>query len=162
MTHCHPCVCREEGAASHCPAPLSHLCCRRRQLLLSVDHDSLLYCFMQTKGPPNWISLYTKISKCKYIYIKSFPYAFFRRLQKLSNTAVSAGHQSKSCSVYEKCEDIFFPEPIFFRACSAGIAIRIVSFLSHANVFCQTYSHFIHFGAKTSHFTFYLAAIHSG
>ena len=28
-------------------------------------------------------------------------------------TAVSAGHQSKSCSVYEKCEDIFFPE-IFF------------------------------------------------
>ena len=30
-------------------------------------------------------------------------------------TAVSAGHQSKSCSVYEKCEDIFFPEIIFLE-----------------------------------------------
>ena len=46
--------------------------------------------------------------------------------------------------------------------CSAATTIRIVSFLSHANVFCQTYLHFIHFRAKTSHFTFYLAAIHSG
>ena len=46
--------------------------------------------------------------------------------------------------------------------CSAATAIRIASFLSHANVFCQTYSHFIHLGAKTSHFTLYLAAIHSG
>jgi len=54
------------------------------------------------------------------------------------------------------------PKNAFLALYSAGIAIRIVSFLSHANVFCQTYSHFIHFGAKTSHFTFYLAAIHSG
>ena len=30
-------------------------------------------------------------------------------------TAVSAGHQSKSCSVYEKCEDILFPEIIFLE-----------------------------------------------
>ena len=29
-------------------------------------------------------------------------------------TAVSAGHQSKSCSVYKKCEDIFFLEPFYF------------------------------------------------
>ena len=42
---------------------------------------------------------------------------------------------------------------------SASLNICIASYLSHANVFeCQTYSHFIHFGA----FTFYLAAIHSG
>ena len=34
---------------------------------------------------------------------------------------------------------------------SAAIAIRIASYSSHANVFCQTYSHFIHFGAETSH-----------
>merc|ERR1712129_445236 len=31
------------------------------------------------------------------------------------STAVSAGHQSKSCSVYEKCEDIFFPKIIFIE-----------------------------------------------
>ena len=34
---------------------------------------------------------------------------------------------------------------------SATPDIRIASFLSHANVFCQTYSHSIHFGAETSH-----------
>ena len=34
---------------------------------------------------------------------------------------------------------------------SAPLDIRIASFLSHANVFCQTYSHSIHFGAETSH-----------
>ena len=33
---------------------------------------------------------------------------------KSRDTAVSAGHQSKSCSVYKKCEDIFFLEPFYF------------------------------------------------
>ena len=33
---------------------------------------------------------------------------------KLDRTAVSAGHQSKSCSLYNKCEDIFFLEPFYF------------------------------------------------
>ena len=34
---------------------------------------------------------------------------------------------------------------------SATTGIRIASYFSHANVFCQTYSHSIHFGAETSH-----------
>ena len=33
---------------------------------------------------------------------------------KCESRAVSAGHQSKSCSVYKKCEDIFFLEPFYF------------------------------------------------
>ena len=57
---------------------------------------------------------------------------------------------------------MFWFSPTLQVISSAATAIRIASFLSHANVFCRTYSHFIHFGAKTSHFTFYLAAIHSG
>ena len=38
---------------------------------------------------------------------------FFKTFNCCGNTAVSAGHQIKSCSVYEKCEDIFFPETTF-------------------------------------------------
>ena len=34
---------------------------------------------------------------------------------------------------------------------SATTGICIASYFSHANVFCQTYSHSIHFGAETSH-----------
>ena len=34
--------------------------------------------------------------------------------QEPSATAVSAGHQSKSCTVYKKYEDIFFLEPFYF------------------------------------------------
>ena len=30
------------------------------------------------------------------------------------NTAVSADHESKSCSVYKICEDISFLEPFYF------------------------------------------------
>ena len=39
---------------------------------------------------------------------------FFKKLILAYSTAVSAGHQSKSCSVYKKCEDIFFLEPFYF------------------------------------------------
>ena len=40
---------------------------------------------------------------------------------------------------------------LHLNICSATTGIRIASYFSHANVFCQTYSHSIHFGAETSH-----------
>ena len=39
----------------------------------------------------------------------------------------------------------------YYMLYSATTGIRIASYFSHANVFCQTYSHSIHFGAETSH-----------
>ena len=39
----------------------------------------------------------------------------YRNFLKLPVTAVSSGHQSKSCSVYKKYENIFLPESIYLE-----------------------------------------------
>ena len=50
-----------------------------------------------------------------------------------------------------KTAEFFWVAQCLLGTIRAIIVIRIASFLSHANVFCQTYSHSIHFGAETSH-----------
>ena len=54
------------------------------------------------------------ISVLFFLYKLLWIGCIFTTLYKLYYTAVSAGHQSKSCSVYKKCEDIFFLEPFYF------------------------------------------------
>ena len=68
-----------------------------------------------------WITDKGFIGSKKNVQVKA-NFKIQTKQQKQRLTAVSAG-QSKSYSVYNKCEDIFFPEPFYF-----------------VTIFCQSHS----------------------